>query len=707
MRIVVGLVLLLSVSAVFAEDKPQAKKKNGPSAGALIWARETVAERLKVGEKSPEFAAGRDWLNVSRPLTFAEDLRGKVVILDFWCYCCINCLHVLPDLEYLEKRYADKPFAVVGVHSAKFANEKDAAQIREAVLRYDIHHPVVNDADFAIWRSFGASSWPTFAVVAPDGTLIGVLSGEGHRDELDAIVQALLEHFEQMAPKTLNAKPLPMRLEKTTKPPGQLAYPGKVLADEASGRLYVADSGHNRIVELGLDGTFKRAFGTGERGFVDGGADEARFYRPQGMALREGVLWVCDTENHAIRTIDLATGSVATAAGTGAKGKHWPLVHPRNAKPAHGPWPGKTTALNSPWDIVFLDGVGHIAMAGSHSMWTIDPKTSAVRHFAGDLSERRADHKDPYQAAFAQPSGLTTDGTYLYIADSESSAILRMSKAGEVITLAGAKPSAPTNLFHFGDEDGAGPGKRFQHPLGVQFYKGHIWVADSYNHKIKRLDPKTGRVRTYAGTGTAGHSLLGAPVNFAEPSGLSVAGEVIYVADTNNHVIRTIRTSPETQRGVVETLVLKGVPIPRAHSRGGMSDVWPVMSGTVDGGTVKATVSLDDAVSVELALGLPPGWKLTEGAPSVVRAEYLSGQDLRWSHVDAKITGTTTTLSVPVARGGSSNATVVLRAIYYICQDGGQCRVRSVDFKLELTSSGKPGPAKPIRVADLFLADGK
>jgi thiol-disulfide isomerase/thioredoxin len=701
MRIAVILALLLCASSANAEDKPQPKKRDGPSAGALIWARETVAARLKVGEKAPEFAPDRDWLNVSRPLTLAEDLRGKVVILDFWCYCCINCLHVLPDLAYLEERYKDKPFAVVGVHSAKFTNEKDAANIRNAVLRHEIAHPVVNDADFAIWRSYGARSWPTFAVIAPDGTLIGTLSGEGKRDELDALVEATLEHFEQLAPKTLSTKPLPMRPETTTRPPGQLAYPGQLAVHAPTQSLFIADSGHHRIVEVGLDGTFKRAFGTGVRGLQDGPAEEARFHSPQGLAIHAAKLWVCDTENHALRTIDLDTGIVSTVAGTGAKGNHWKLLHPTQGVTVHGPWPAKTTALNSPWDILFLEGVGYIAMAGSHSLWTIDPKTNALAHFAGDLSERRLDAADPFKAAFAQPSGLATDGTSIFVADSESSAILMVSKAGVVETLAGATDE-PTNLFHYGDEDGVGAGKRFQHPLAVAFHDGLVWVADSYNHKLKTLDPKTRAVRSRLGGGVAGHRDGTTEALLSEPSGLALAGTILYVADANNHVIRTLELSTKGSLGRVATMVLSGVPIPMAHARGGAGDTWPVFPGVVFPPAIDVHVAVGLAMPVELRLALPKGWKLTAGAPAVLRIE-IPGDGLNPATVrDTAIQGLTTKAEIP-APTKTGEQQVKVRVLYYACQDDSGCRVRSLEYSLRLIVGDGHKVSSVALLKDLFV----
>ncbi|KAL2536921.1 haloacid dehalogenase-like hydrolase family protein [Forsythia ovata] len=215
----------------------------------------------------PEFPK-LDWLNTA-PLQLRRDLKGKVVLLDFWTYCCINCMHVLPDLEFLERKYKDMPFVVIGVHSAKFDNEKDLEAIRNAVLRYGISHPVVNDGDMYLWRALGVNSWPTFAIVGPNGKLIAQVSGEGRRKDLDDLIEAALLFYGRK--KLLDSRPIPFRLEKEkdvrllTSP---LKFPGKLEVDILNNRLFISDSNHNRIVVTDLDGNFILQIGsTGEEGF--------------------------------------------------------------------------------------------------------------------------------------------------------------------------------------------------------------------------------------------------------------------------------------------------------------------------------------------------------------------------------------------------------------------------------------------------------
>jgi DNA-binding beta-propeller fold protein YncE len=332
-------------------------------------------------------------------------------------------------------------------------------------------------------------------------------------------------------------------------------YPGKVLADEADGRLFIADSNHNRVVVAGLDGAVIETVGSGLQGDGDGIFSQARFYRPQGLALDPstslgaggGLLYVADTENHEIRVIDFQARGVHTLAGTGKQGA----------------WTGEggdalRVDLNSPWDLALKTGILVVAMAGSHQIWAIDLLHDRAYSYAGTGEEARRDGA-VNQATFAQPSGLALEGSTLYVADAESNTIreLALPPANTVTTLAGG------DLFEFGDRDGKGDAVRLQHPLGVATHDGRVFIADTYNHKIKMLDPRTRTVTTFAGTGQAGYGDgPGDRARFHEPGGLSIAAGRIYVADTNNHVIRTIDLATRQ----VTTLPLPGLAAPAVWS---------------------------------------------------------------------------------------------------------------------------------------------
>jgi thiol-disulfide isomerase/thioredoxin len=483
--------------------------------------------------RAPEFTGAIEWLNVPGPVSLAS-LRGKVVLLDFWTYGCINCMHILPDLRRLEEKYRDE-LVIVGVHSAKFANERKSENIRRILVRYDIDHPVANDANFAIWKAYGARAWPTQVLIDPEGYVVATASGEGKGEAFDEAIGAVIQVFDEQG--RINRAPIPMSLERETLQSAELAFPGKVLADEASDTLVIADSNHHRIVVASLDGAIRQVAGDGRAGRVDGAFDSARFYRPQGLALDGKTVYVADTENHVIRAIDLETRQTSTIAGTGRQGG-WGV-------------PGGSaleTSLNSPWDLCVLGRLLFVAMAGSHQIWVIDLDRGLALPYAGSGREARIDGSSD-DAAFAQPSGLALIDHTLFVADSESNIVraIELPPKNVVRTIAGG------DLFEFGDRDGRGDAVRLQHPLGLVAARGVLYLADTYNHRIKTVNPATGDVRSFAGTGEEGAADgAAAAASFYEPGGLSATSQALFVADTNNHAVRRI----VFDGGRVETLQL-------------------------------------------------------------------------------------------------------------------------------------------------------
>ncbi|XP_025662380.1 protein SUPPRESSOR OF QUENCHING 1, chloroplastic isoform X2 [Arachis hypogaea] len=513
----------------------------------------------------PEFPSKLDWLNTA-PLQFHRDLKGKVVVLDFWTYCCINCMHVLPDLEFLEKKYKDMPFIVVGVHSAKFDNEKDSEAIRNAVLRYDITHPVVNDSDMYLWRKLGINSWPTFAVVGPNGKLLAQLAGEGHKKDLDDFVEAALMFYGKR--NLLDNTPIMLNLEKDNDPrlsASPLKFPGKLAIDILNNRLFISDSNHNRIVVTDLDGNFIVQIGSSwEQGLQDGSFDDATFNRPQGLAYnaKKNIVYVADTENHALREIDFINEKVRTLAGNGTKGSDY-----------IGGGKGDTQLLNSPWDVCFhpVEEKIYIAMAGQHQIWEHNILDGITKVFSGDGYERNLNGSSPTSSSFAQPSGLSfsRDLTEIYVADSESSSIRVVDlKTGGSHLIAGGDPIFPDNLFKFGDQDGIGSEVLLQHPLGVTCAKdGEVYIADSYNHKIKKYDPTSKRVSSIAGTGKAGfRDGTALTSQLSEPAGIVEGNNGrLFIADTNNSLIRYLDL--KSDEFLLHTLELKGFQPPKPKSR--------------------------------------------------------------------------------------------------------------------------------------------
>jgi thiol-disulfide isomerase/thioredoxin len=464
--------------------------------------------------RAPELPQNYVWLNTDKPFSLKQ-LRGRIVILDFFTYCCINCLHVLPDLKYLEQKYKDS-VTVIGVHSAKFDNEKEAENIRQAILRYDIQHPVLVDRDFRVWQEYAVKAYPTFAVIDPQGYVVASLTGEGKREILDRAIAKLIQLHQDKG--TIDFQEFDFILEKHKTPSiTPLSFPGKVLA--ADSKLFIADSGHHRIVISSLEGEVLHIIGSGS-GLKDGSFEEAQFFAPQGMAFDKfkNILYIADTENHAIRKIDFKSQKVETIAAINEN-------------------------LNSPWDLVKLGNKLFIAMAGCHQIWELDLDTNFVKVFAGRGAESCFD-AELCESAFAQPSGITTNGKELYIADSEVSSIRGINLEKQFVkTICGSG-----DLNAFGDVDGQGFDVRLQHCLGIEYANNFLWVADTYNHKIKLVNPVTADCKTFIGN------------DLNEPSGLSFFDGYLYIADTNNHVIRKV----DIESLVVESMEFDGLCSPNA-----------------------------------------------------------------------------------------------------------------------------------------------
>ena len=446
-------------------------------------------------------------------------------------------MHVFPQLRKLERKYAAE-LQVIGVHSAKFTAEKDTENVRKAILRYDIEHPVVNDYDFEVWNQYTAHAWPTLIFIDPEGKIIGKHEGEVAVEPFDDVLADMVSQFD--AKGLLDRRPLSFKLEREVEWERPLSFPGKVLADEESGRLFVADSNHDRLVVLSLDGDLIDVIGSGEQGMVDGGYGQAAFNDPQGMDLDGDALYVADTKSHAVRRVDLKKKRVETIAGIGEQ-----------AMMFHGGGEGPTTSLNSPWDVARSDSTLYIAMAGFHQLWRLDLKTLEVRPHAGSGRERIVDGALDV-AELAQPSGIATNGQKLYFTDSETSAI----RAADLDTGGGVSTIVGLHLFTFGDVDGTGDDVRLQHPVGIDLQDGVLFITDTYNNKVKRVFPATRAAATFLGSGEPGHKDgPGLLAEFHEPGGLSVAGGKLYIADTNNHVIRVA----DLQSQQVDTLEIKGL----------------------------------------------------------------------------------------------------------------------------------------------------
>ncbi|MDP9417991.1 MAG: redoxin domain-containing protein, partial [Actinomycetota bacterium] len=460
---------------------------------------------MPVRVRAPELAGRGGWINTGERDLRLADLRGKVVVLDFWTFCCINCLHVLDELRELERAYADV-LVVVGVHSPKFIHEADHGALVAAVERYDVHHPVLDDADLVTWQAYAVRAWPTLVVVDPEGYVVAQMSGEGHAHALGRLLDELIAEHEAKGTLHRGTGPyVPPPRAGTT-----LRFPGKAVA-LPGGHVLVSDSKQHSLVELAPDlETVVRRIGAGERGLIDGPPGEARFAEPQGLCLlppdvAAAVGWdvlVADTVNHTLRGLRLRDGSVTTVAGTR---RQW-----MQGDPSEGD--ALRTPMSSPWDVAWFDGGVVVAMAGIHQLWSFDPLAGTVEVHAGTTNEGLLDGPLA-QAWFAQTSGLAVsgDGAQLWLADSETSS-LRVVRGGEVHTAVGK------GLFDFGHVDGPAAEALLQHPLGVTVLPdAAVAICDTYNGAVRRYDPRSGTVGTIA-------------TGLAEPSdALVVDGDLVVV----------------------------------------------------------------------------------------------------------------------------------------------------------------------------------
>mgnify|MGYP001393406678 CR=1 FL=1 len=489
---------------------------------------------MEASVRAPEIdRPGLTWFNVSRPLSLTA-LRGRLVVLDFWTFCCINCMHLLPALRMVEERFPDE-VAVIGVHSPKFAAEKNPENVARAIARYGIRHPVVHDPEFLIWRDYAVRAWPSLVFIDPAGREAGRHSGEA---DGDLLVQAIGTALAAYRTKGL-LSPGSLELAPVAPPAGRFAFPGKIKpvpASESSKRWAVADAGHHQIVLLDDAGTEIARFGSGEVGLADGPASKARFNAPQGVICGEdpdgrAAVFVADTANHAIRKIDLATGEVTTLSGNGRRG---PVLGGIDS--------AARSALASPWDLELAGTTLYFANAGTHQLGLLDLAAGTVGALAGNGGESISDGP-ALGAHLAQPGALalSPDGEQLYFADSETSAVrvLHLPEL-KVETLVGA------GLFDFGHVNGTFLEARLQHPLGLCCWNGNLAVADSYNNVLRIIDLKLRDVRDLD-DGFLCEDPVCLPLG--EPAGVWADGhDRLLVADTNNHRVVEYRLAERRYR---------------------------------------------------------------------------------------------------------------------------------------------------------------
>jgi hypothetical protein len=449
-----------------------------------------------------EFPVGLDWVNVSEAPTLSA-LRGRVTLLWFWSYDNVLCWNLLPDLAFLESRYHDG-LTVIGVHTPKYPHQRETGAVLKAVNRLKIRHAVASDPNFLLWQRYAVDAWPSVVLIDAEGQIAAVLPGAGRRSDIEQWIERLLDEAAERDLREYGASTPASRPE----PRQPLAFPGKLLATDTL--LYVSDSGHHRVLECSHEGRILRQFGSGDPSYWNGRNAECGMRDPQGLALRDDMLYVADRGNHAVRRIRLYGGEVDTVLGTGELGR----LRPRDAEAA-------TTAIGTPTDLALIADKLYVLATSQNQVWQLDLIRGRVDVHAGN-GKLGIDDGFALEASFAQPSGIAPSGLQLLVADAATSAIrlIRLSD-GRVTTLVGE------GLYEFGDAAGTRDTARLQNPLAVVIDpRGIVFIADSYNGKIKALSLKSGAVRP-----------LNINYRFVEPGGLSVAAGALWVANTNAHEI--------------------------------------------------------------------------------------------------------------------------------------------------------------------------
>lgn len=472
---------------------------------------------------APDLPADAVWFNTPRAVTWA-DLQGKITVLFFWSYGQQECFNLLADLYQLQERFG-KSLVLIGVHTPQFPAESRAMGLRDAIRRSGINFPVVQDNDHVVAKHYGVTVWPTLYIVDPRGNALTKVQGAGVSKPVGELLARMEKHFAGAKALTSGEVVWPQEPAPTA---GVVQYPGAVAADPERQQLYIADTGHHRVLVTALDGAVRMAIGDGTAGYVDGPREKARFREPRGIARLGDALYVADTSNHVVRKIALDTGAVTTAAGTGL-----PAVKLGEGGAA------LKTALLSPWGVATAGGQLVLTMAGLHQVWRFDPAEQFVAPVAGSGRPAQIDALSP-DAAFAQPAGIAATAQNLVVADSLTGAIRRVPLQADA--------RVATLLAGTTDESDDGAARALlHHPDGVAATTEALYVADTYHQRIVRIDPREAALAVAAGTGSVGYrDGAAADSEWNEPAGVGALGAHLYVADTNNHRIRVLNV--ETQQ---------------------------------------------------------------------------------------------------------------------------------------------------------------
>lgn len=602
----------------------------------------------------------QQWLNVSRPLKIS-DLEDRIILLDFWSYACISCLDALPELVDMQKEFGSK-LVIIGVHSAKFENEKENSTVRKAVLKHDISYPVVNDSDLKIWKSFKVKLWPTYVLINPHGSVVKTFRGETDLGKVKGEVKKLISKYKY----EIERDPLPILLEKYSVIGNVLDFPTKLeyaASLNYKGRtlpaIFIANTGQNNIVASTLSGDMIVKIGSGKVGFSDGSFDVAAFSAPRGLLFDNNKLYVADTGNHALRVIDFKEMKVSTLIGSGAKGE----VMEKDFNEA------RKTNLASPNDLEFFPDKNTIVIsnAGTNQILSYNLKRQTVSVLAGNGVEGDQDGKYP-ESSLAQTSDMSAFGHKLYFVDALSSSLRVIDESGNVKTLIG-------NKSKFGHENGDRSRALMQHPMGLNVDDTGAYISDSFNHTIRKYDFGSAQIRDLVGAKRGDE--IGAKTRFDEPDGIITVLDRFYIADTNNNRILIV------SRGSLNSELLDVMP-PLKLPKEGFLEYLPNLE-KIEEAQVKA------GAEILIKIDLKAGWKINESGPSFInllevvkdtQANLVSSFD--WHSVKTK------EMKLPKLE---EDKDYLLQGTIYYCEDkrNALCYIKSYEQKITADDDEKSG----------------
>jgi thiol-disulfide isomerase/thioredoxin len=602
----------------------------------------------------------QEWLNSARKIE-VDDLKNRVILVDFWTHACVNCLHMVPEIKKLEEQFGDR-LTVIGVHSGKFDNEKSVESIKKAVLKYNIEHLVVNDADFKIWDSFGVKSWPTMILLNAKGQVVKKYEGEVAGKVIAKDVEKLVKKYSFQ----LNRNALPIVLEKNKAVDHVLKFPSGIeFARNFSYKniiktnaLVVANTGKNSILVTSLNGDTLLEIGSETAGSEDGDIANASFDAPHGLLFKDNILYVADTGNHAVRKIDFKAGKVTTIAGT--KNKGLAITNDGKALEAN---------LSSPWDLEFFPDSNHIIISnsGTHQLLKLNIAGETISPFAGNGNEDLLDGKYP-DNALAQPNGLSAFGGNLYFVDSETSALRVVDKSGMVKTLVGR------GLFDFGHKNGAAKEALMQHPVALSADDTGVYIADTHNHVIRKFDLKSGQLADFSGD-LRGDGIGGRKnTSYDEPEAMIAVLDKFYIADTNNGRV------VELNRGVGTSRVIDIIP-PSKMPREGLLEYLPNLEKI-------PSVAVKEQSEVKLNFEMKKGWKINESAPSFFNLVEVKNE--KEANLVASFDGEMIKSGSVVLPKLSKKRIYYLQGTVYYCEDktNALCLIKSYQQKLLPKKSG-------------------